>query len=401
MQPRRIAFLHPDLGIGGAERLVVDAAVGLQSCGNHVTVFTSHCSPSHSFPETQDGTLRVKVYGDWLPTTIFGRCKALFAAIRMLYVAVWMILTEKMDIVILDQVSHPIPLFKLFRIKTLFYCHYPDKLLTQRHGILKKLYRAPLDYFEEFTTGLADEILVNSKFTAGIFRQAFSRIHREPKVLYPSINFDSLSREVDVEHTLAEHDFVSGTYFLSINRFERKKNIALAVEAFSVLHTILSPAEFENLHLVIAGGYDPQLAENREVYHELKTQVNNEGLNDHVTFMPSFSDDEKIALLSKCFAVVYTPSNEHFGIVPVEGMYFEKPVIAVNSGGPMESIEHEQTGLLCDANAADFSAAMNSLLKHKDKAKSMGVNGKRRTEELFSLEQFGSELNSVVESLLL
>ena len=33
----------------------------------------------------------------------------------------------------------------------------------------------------------------------------------------------------------------------------------------------------------------------------------------------------------------------------------------------MESIEHEQTGLLCDANAADFSAAMNSLLKHKDK----------------------------------
>ena len=111
---------------------MVDAAVGLQSCGNHVTVFTSHCSPSHSFPETQDGkcnirtfcyscvvigTLRVKVYGDWLPTTIFGRCKALFAAIRMLYVAVWMILTEKMDIVILDQVSHPIPLFKLFRIK--------------------------------------------------------------------------------------------------------------------------------------------------------------------------------------------------------------------------------------------------------------------------------------------
>ena len=26
----KIAFLHPDLGIGGAERLVVDAAVALQ-----------------------------------------------------------------------------------------------------------------------------------------------------------------------------------------------------------------------------------------------------------------------------------------------------------------------------------------------------------------------------------
>ena len=34
----RIAFLHPDLGIGGAERLVVDAAVALQQQGHDVTV---------------------------------------------------------------------------------------------------------------------------------------------------------------------------------------------------------------------------------------------------------------------------------------------------------------------------------------------------------------------------
>jgi alpha-1,3/alpha-1,6-mannosyltransferase len=27
--PMRVAFLHPDLGLGGAERLVVDAAAGL------------------------------------------------------------------------------------------------------------------------------------------------------------------------------------------------------------------------------------------------------------------------------------------------------------------------------------------------------------------------------------
>ena len=37
-QKMRIAFLHPDLGIGGAERLVVDAAVALQQQGHDVTV---------------------------------------------------------------------------------------------------------------------------------------------------------------------------------------------------------------------------------------------------------------------------------------------------------------------------------------------------------------------------
>lgn len=52
---RTVVFFHPDLGIGGAERLVVDAAVGLQERGHRVVVFTSHCDPKHCFEEARDG----------------------------------------------------------------------------------------------------------------------------------------------------------------------------------------------------------------------------------------------------------------------------------------------------------------------------------------------------------
>lgn len=52
-----IVFFHPDLGIGGAERLVIDAAVGLQNRGHKVTIFTSHCDPKHCFDEARDGKL--------------------------------------------------------------------------------------------------------------------------------------------------------------------------------------------------------------------------------------------------------------------------------------------------------------------------------------------------------
>jgi alpha-1,3/alpha-1,6-mannosyltransferase len=55
---KNIIFFHPDLGIGGAERLVIDAAVGLQSLGHKVTIFTSYCDPSHCFDEAKDGLLR-------------------------------------------------------------------------------------------------------------------------------------------------------------------------------------------------------------------------------------------------------------------------------------------------------------------------------------------------------
>lgn len=54
-QDGTIVFFHPDLGIGGAERLVVDAAVGLQQRGHHVVIFTNHCDRSHCFDECRDG----------------------------------------------------------------------------------------------------------------------------------------------------------------------------------------------------------------------------------------------------------------------------------------------------------------------------------------------------------
>jgi alpha-1,3/alpha-1,6-mannosyltransferase len=53
-----VVFFHPDLGIGGAERLVVDAAVGLQLRGHRVVVFTNHCDPAHCFDECRDGRFK-------------------------------------------------------------------------------------------------------------------------------------------------------------------------------------------------------------------------------------------------------------------------------------------------------------------------------------------------------
>jgi alpha-1,3/alpha-1,6-mannosyltransferase len=57
----RVVFFHPDLGIGGAERLVIDAAVGLQELGYKVTIFTSHCDPNHCFDEARDGKLNKRI----------------------------------------------------------------------------------------------------------------------------------------------------------------------------------------------------------------------------------------------------------------------------------------------------------------------------------------------------
>lgn len=45
---------------------------------------------------------------------------------------------------------------------------------------------------------MADEIAVNSGFTAGVFRESFPSILKTPHVLYPPINFKAYDRDVDM-----------------------------------------------------------------------------------------------------------------------------------------------------------------------------------------------------------
>ena len=77
--------------------------------------------------------------------------------------------------------------------------------------------------------------------------------------------------------------------------------------------------------------------------------------------MRSFTDAERGALLAAAAAVVYTPTNEHFGIVPLEAMAAGRPGLACNSGGPRESVLHGATGFLAEPHAAAFARAMAHL----------------------------------------
>ncbi len=54
-RPLRIGFIHPDLGLGGAEKLVVDAAVALKRRGHEVVIYTSRHEKARCFEETRDG----------------------------------------------------------------------------------------------------------------------------------------------------------------------------------------------------------------------------------------------------------------------------------------------------------------------------------------------------------
>jgi alpha-1,3/alpha-1,6-mannosyltransferase len=87
---KRVAILHPDLGIGGAEALIINLALALMARGYDVTVYTPFFDPNRCLKEAH--MLKIRVRGNWFPRTIFGRLIALCAYIRMFLCAIWVVL---------------------------------------------------------------------------------------------------------------------------------------------------------------------------------------------------------------------------------------------------------------------------------------------------------------------
>lgn len=461
-----IVVLHLDLGIGGAERLMVNVAISLMSLGHNVKIVTSHHDSSHCFEETLPRGIignKVDVYGDWLPRQIFGKFTAMCSVVRMVYIAVVVLARHMLasflqlfsglkpsprnqagkskwvqyqqhskyldafpshvDLIVMDGVSLPLPLFSWMGIPSIFYCHFPDKLLalgnsdhdsglnadltsvkgsnststptgkpvpappTSLGARLRLQYREVLDRLEELTTGCAEVVMVNSQYTASVFKEAFTVLGRDvdPLVVYPTLDPPTLAlpgmpvAEVDGQSKPAGEEDSAATVLsylksdrprrllVSLNRYERKKRVDLAVEAFAELRRRPDSGADEAV-LVIAGGYDGAVRENAEVLQELKDIAARSGLREGVdlVFRTSISSLERFHLLSNASALLYTPTNEHFGIVPLEAMKVGCPVIAVATGGPRETVLHGVTGYLVKQSPMEFASAMASVLERED-----------------------------------
>lgn len=390
---KRVAIIHPDLGIGGAEQMMVNIALALKGAGHTVRIFTPYHNPSHAFKETTDGTLNVEVVGNFWPRALWGRCIALCAYIRMLLASLFVVLyAGSYDYILVDQVSAVLPILRISTAKVVFYCHFPDKYLcTDRKSSAKNAYRKVLDGLEGFGLSTADCIMVNSNFTKETVKGAFPRYNLQAmEVVYPCINAPQLVSK-------APPSFLKGRpYFMSLNRYERKKDIEFALKCF---------AEVRLGSLLIAGGYDTRLDENVSYKTELQTLCGDLKLSwaevadwnmpqdeADVYFAINLSSEERDQAMENAMAVLYTPENEHFGIIPLEAMVRGTPVIASQSGGPLETIKHGETGFLLNKETALWASEMQRLYHDADYRNNLGSEGRQHVLGSFTLASLQRKL---------
>lgn len=168
----------------------------------------------------------------------------------------------------------------------------------------------------------------------------------------------------------------------------------------------------------VVGGYDHRVQENVVYHKELVNLAESLGLRTATTktivtalnvpddvdilFLLSVPNTLKEMLLNSARLLIYTPSNEHFGIVPLEAMLAGVPVLAANTGGPLETVVDGKTGWLCppeDVNS--WTAVMNKVLHKMSDAdiKKIGTAGVDRVKREFSDVKMAETLDGIISGM--
>lgn len=203
-----------------------------------------------------------------------------------------------------------------------------------------------------------DFFIANSQETARRIKKFY---RRDATVIFPPVQVDSSKTT-----TAAKPD---GSYYLYVNRLALAKHPEIAVEACTQMGVPLK---------VVGTG---------KMLDGLKEMA-----GPTVEFLGAVSDTELHELYEGAKALLYPVEDEDFGIVPIEAMSHGTPVIAHASGGPLETIIEEKTGIFIhELSVRALVEAMHLISNYSFDAKAI-----RKHAQQFSIEAFKNNIKNFV-----
>jgi glycosyltransferase involved in cell wall biosynthesis len=156
-------------------------------------------------------------------------------------------------------------------------------------------------------------------------------------------------------------------YVLSVGRLESLKRTELLVKA---------AAHLPRAARVVVVGEGAERA-------RLERLAETEGVADRVSFLGRVGDEEVKELYARCGAVFYAPFDEDYGLVTLEAFHSGKPVVtARDSGGVLEFVRDQETGLVTDPAPEALGRALGRLLEQPAEARAMGARGRESVRDL-------------------
>lgn len=308
----RVLLANPGADLYGSDRMLIESAEGLRADGWQVTVVLPYRGPLLS--ELTDRGFDVVTSG--LPAlrksilNPVGLIRFMTGTLRHSLPAIRLIRRFGSDLVQVNTMVVPawLVLARLAGRPAVCHIHEAERQLPRP---VRRLLTAPV--------GLADRVIVNSRFTAEVLASTLVRIRSRTEVVYNGLTFGPLAPP--------RSELVGRVRLVFCGRLSRRKGPQTVITAVQELVDQGLDVELDLIGSVVAG----------HEWFETELRDLAEPLGDRVRFL-GFRPDSAELVGAADIVVVPSIGDESYGNAAVEAAAAGRPVIITDQPGMVEAV---------------------------------------------------------------
>lgn len=172
---------------------------------------------------------------------------------------------------------------------------------------------------------------------------------------------------------------------LFVGRLKKQKGLDLLLRALVLLPNAVS------LDVVGEG-------EEREPLQLLAREL---GISSRVRWHGTQAQQALVDFYRSAAAAVMPSADEGLGLVAVEAMLCETPVVAFESGGIPDVVQHDRTGILVRERSVEaLASAIDSMLQRPDRGRELGAAGRMHALGTFAPESVARRYIDIYRSAI-
>jgi glycosyltransferase involved in cell wall biosynthesis len=231
-------------------------------------------------------------------------------------------------------------------------------------------------------------IIVNSEYMKGEVKHVFKVPGDKIDIIPNGVDldkFDGYEKDINFRRKYAK-DNEKIIFF--VGRLVNEKGVHVLIDSVPKVLQYYNDAKF------IIAGKGPQL-------EDLKAKANYMGVSHKVHFT-GYIKDEELLKIYKCADVAVFPSlYEPFGIVALEGMVANVPVVVSDTGGLSGIVEHGVDGMKSyTGNANSLADSILEILHNPEKAEKMKENALKKVYSIYNWKVITDKTMEVYKNII-
>nr|WP_315146973.1 glycosyltransferase family 4 protein [uncultured Flavobacterium sp.] len=269
------------------------------------------------------------------------------------------------------------PLVIRFHGSDTYFCHLEKRKQKRKNY-----------WFEKLAIMQANGFVAPTAYAADVTKQLFGLVRKNVMVVYNGLDLNAFKNDAPL---LYERGLI-----LYVGTIIRKKGVLELPVIFNKVREAIPEAR---LVLIGSDSFDIQ-TQSSSTWELMKKEFEKDDL-EHVSYLGKMTYANVQEYIRKANVCIFPSFAETFGMVTIEAMAMQKPVVSNDFGWSQELIVSGENGFLVHPKKhADFAKTIVTLLEDEHLCKKIGDAARQRVASVFDIRQIAQQNVNFYESII-